>query len=191
MNILAHTYLLQNLDDVFIGNYISDAVKGNNYKEYPKSVQQGIMLHRKIDSFTDKHESTLKCKKLFYPIYGHHSSVVIDIVFDYFLASQWNKYHKLSLSEYSCNIYTYLKKKMWIMPERIQYLTPYLIENNWFELYSNLNGIERVLSGMSKRTSMPAKANEAISIINKNNEELFVQFDTLINDISQISRGIN
>ena len=30
-----------------------------------------------------------------------------------------------------------------------------------------------------------------LRIINKNNEELFVQFDTLINDISQISRGIN
>ena len=38
-----------------IGNFIADSVKGKQYLDYPKAVQQGITLHRNIDEFTDSH----------------------------------------------------------------------------------------------------------------------------------------
>ena len=55
MNYLAHIYLSGNNDMLKIGNFIADSVKGKQYLDYPKAVQQGITLHRNIDEFTDSH----------------------------------------------------------------------------------------------------------------------------------------
>ena len=38
-----------------IGNFIADHIKGNKYEGFSKEIQQGIFLHREIDTFTDAH----------------------------------------------------------------------------------------------------------------------------------------
>ena len=53
MNYLAHIYLSGNDPDLIFGNFIADAVPGKQYKNYSNRIQEGIILHREIDSFTD------------------------------------------------------------------------------------------------------------------------------------------
>ena len=55
MNFLAHLYLSGEDDEVKLGNFIGDYVKGSKYLEYAEKIKKGILLHRKIDSFTDSH----------------------------------------------------------------------------------------------------------------------------------------
>jgi acyl carrier protein phosphodiesterase len=55
MNYLAHVYLSGSNKELAIGNFIADHVKGKAYLEYPEIIQNGILLHRKIDYFTDQH----------------------------------------------------------------------------------------------------------------------------------------
>jgi len=55
MNYLAHIYLSGNDDFLKLGNFIADEIKGKSYKEFPKDIQKGIILHRAIDDFTDHH----------------------------------------------------------------------------------------------------------------------------------------
>ena len=55
MNFLAHLYLSGSDPMVKVGNFIGDHVKGNAYQNYEIGIQQGILLHRKIDFFTDTH----------------------------------------------------------------------------------------------------------------------------------------
>ena len=62
MNFLAHIYLSGNDDQVMIGNFIADFVKGKKKDEYPLHIKRGIELHRMIDDFTDHHEITLRSK---------------------------------------------------------------------------------------------------------------------------------
>ncbi len=65
MNFLAHIYLSGEEEGVIIGNFIADGIKGKKYKNYPLSIQKGILLHRGIDSFTDQHPTVrLSTKKL-------------------------------------------------------------------------------------------------------------------------------
>ena len=52
MNYLANLYLSGNNEDVLIGNFIADSVKGSKYKDYTSKIQQGILLHRQIDTHT-------------------------------------------------------------------------------------------------------------------------------------------
>ena len=55
MNFLAHIYLSGEDQELKIGNFIADSVKGKKFAQFPERIQQGITLHRKIDSYTDSH----------------------------------------------------------------------------------------------------------------------------------------
>jgi len=78
MNFLAHIYLSFGDDEITIGNFIADSIRGNKFKHLPERVQQGIKLHRNIDSFTDAHETWRKSKKRLYKNYGHYSGIIVE-----------------------------------------------------------------------------------------------------------------
>ena len=55
MNYLAHIYLSGTHTELRFGNFIVDAVQGKEYDICTKGIQDGILLHRAIDTFTDQH----------------------------------------------------------------------------------------------------------------------------------------
>ncbi|TAG37301.1 MAG: DUF479 domain-containing protein, partial [Cytophagia bacterium] len=60
MNFLAHIFLSGSDELRVVGNFIGDFVKGQKWREYPEKVQEGILLHRFIDGYTDKHTLVLQ-----------------------------------------------------------------------------------------------------------------------------------
>ena len=86
MNYLGHIYLSGYNDELLVGNFIGDYVKGKAYLNYPKVIKEGILLHRKIDDFTDSNEHWRHVKKSLQPIYRKYAGVVADIIIDHFLA---------------------------------------------------------------------------------------------------------
>ena len=87
MNFLAHIYLSGDDDELKIGNFIADSVKGKKFSQFPDQVQKGITLHRKIDSYTDSHPIVRESVLRLFPKYGHYSSVIVDILYDHFFSS--------------------------------------------------------------------------------------------------------
>ena len=65
MNFLAHIYLSDNSNEIILGNFMADFIKGNNFQHLPEGVIKGIKLHRAIDDFTDTHEIVKKDIKIF------------------------------------------------------------------------------------------------------------------------------
>ncbi len=95
MNFLAHLYLSKKNKNILIGNFIADAVKGKKHNLYSKEVQAGILLHREIDNYTDNHPIVRKSKRRLNKRYGHYNGVIIDILYDHFLAKNWNNYSEI------------------------------------------------------------------------------------------------
>lgn len=91
MNYLAHIFLSGNDRCIQIGNFIGDGVKGDGYKQYPRKFQQGILLHREIDAFSDRHPLVREAVGIGRETFGRYSAVVNDILFDYFLASRFQE----------------------------------------------------------------------------------------------------
>jgi acyl carrier protein phosphodiesterase len=81
-----------------LGNFMGDFVKGNKYLAYTGDIQKGLLLHREIDTFTDKHDTHKQSRDRFRKHYGLYSGVVVDIVYDHFLASRWERCFRSSLS---------------------------------------------------------------------------------------------
>lgn len=156
MNYLAHIYLSGENDDVMLGNFMADAVKGSTYKSYPEAVQKGILLHRFIDDFTDTHPVVHETKKLFRPVYHKLSPILVDILYDHYLAKNWHKYHNAPLEDFVVQQYAKLQMRLPEMPDVFQHILPAMVAQNWLVNYKYQHGIERTLQGMSKRVTRGA-----------------------------------
>ena len=183
MNFLAHLYLSQNNKNIMIGNFIADHIRGNNYKEFSKEIQQGIFLHREIDTFTDAHKVVRKSKRRLHPRYRHYSGVIIDIFYDYFLAKNWNDYSEIPLEIYTKSIYQLFNEIKEELPVKSQNFIKYMIEYDILFNYNNKAGIAKVLNGMNTRTKGISQMNLAIEDLEVLEIELQEDFTAFFKDL--------
>jgi acyl carrier protein phosphodiesterase len=162
MNYLAHIFLSGNNDLLKIGNFMADGIRGNDYLNYPEEVKNGIILHRHIDTFTDAHPIYRKSKHRLHQKYGHYSGVIMDILYDHFLAKNWNLYSDEHLEDYVANFYQLLEDNYTILTPTIRDILPYMSQKNWLVSYATLSGIESILLQMDYRTKHRANMQEAI-----------------------------
>ncbi len=161
MNFLAHIFLSSDNELLTIGNFAGDAVKGKDYTRFPVAMQAGIQLHREIDTYTDAHPVVRQSTKRLHKNYSHYSGIIVDIYYDHFLAKNWDKYTDIPLSVFVDDFYRSLNKHFDLLPERIKVLTPLMIKENWLLSYTTIEGIQKVLNGMNRRTKGLSKMNNA------------------------------
>jgi acyl carrier protein phosphodiesterase len=188
MNFLAHIYLSFNDDEVTIGNFIADSIRGNKYKHLPDNVQKGILLHRYIDTFTDAHPTVRQSTKRLHENYSHYSGVIVDIFYDHFLAKNWKDYSDIPLADFVDNFYKILETNYTILPEKIKHMMPYMISDNWILNYANLEGINQVLNGMNRRTKNISKMNFDILDLEKHYDEFEKEFSSFFQELIDFSK---
>lgn len=183
MNFLAHLYLANNEPSRQIGNFIADAIKGRRYAHLPIEIQKGILHHRAIDTYTDGHSIVKFSKRRLDPKYGHYKGVIIDIIYDHFLAKNWQRYSNIPLNEFTQNCYKLLDDNFELLPEKTQYLLPFMTEQNWLYNYKSVEGISKILWGMNKRTKGKSKMdlakNDLLKHYDKFEEDFIRFFDEL------------
>nr|WP_158027219.1 ACP phosphodiesterase [Labilibacter marinus] len=166
-----------------IGNFIADYVKGKQLERYTPEIQQGIRLHRKIDAFTDKHEIVKRSTARFKPCYQRYASVVIDVVYDHYLAKFWNNYSDAELNQYVTEVHNYFLKHYFTLPNRVKGFLPFLIKSRRLETYKHMWGIERSLAIMANHSSLPAKSDCAIKVMEEQYDEIHHEFDAFFVDM--------
>ena len=171
MNYLAHFYLSNYNESLIIGNYIADDVKGKAYLNYPSSIQKGILLHRRIDEFTDSHNVVMNSKDLIRHHQKKYTPVVMDVFYDYFLAKDWENHSKDQLKEFTVFIYKTLFKNIKHLPLKSQMRLSFMAKSNWLYNYREIEGIDKALTGLSKRSNYINNMSQAYIIL-KEKEKL-------------------
>ena len=100
MNHLAHLLLSGNNDQLLLGGFLGDFVKGLQTGIRPISIEQGIKLHRAIDAYTDQHPSVTACRLAVPKDLRRVSGIITDIAFDHFLAKTFTHYYPQSLQRF-------------------------------------------------------------------------------------------
>jgi len=183
MNFLAHIYLSGDNEELKIGNFIADSVKGKQYLEYPGEIQKGIVLHRAIDTFTDTHPIVSKSVHRLFDRYGHYSRVIVDILYDHFLAANWTEYCKTPLIEYTENFYKLLQDNFEVLPKTVQNFLPYMIADNWLYNYRKIDGIEKILFQMNRRIKYRAKMHLAVEELREFYDEFENEFRMFFDEL--------
>lgn len=193
MNFLAHIYLSGTNDDIKIGNFIGDYVKGKKYLRYRTNIRKGIILHRNIDDYTDRSKIIQPVKNLLKPIYRRYAGIVVDVLYDHFLSKNWDYFCQTPLEKYVNNFYELLKKEFNVLPTPVQNFVPRMIHHNRLLSYRDTKGLHQSLTVMAKTTSLPDKADQAIntlidnySIINDNFLEFFPMLIKYVKKVHEI-----
>lgn len=176
MNYLAHLYLAGEEEELIVGNFIADSVKGSHYKKYSERVAQGIMMHRAIDFFSDKHPVYLKSAHRLSDRHGKFSGVIIDMFYDYILASNWEKFSDISLKDFSEKAYKILQGHTAVMPEKSRIILHYMSKHNWLLSYKDTEGIKRALNGLSQRMKYYHPMHESVVLLEKDKDSFLTDF---------------
>ena len=145
-------------------------------------------MHRHIDTFTDAHKTVRKSTKRLHKNYGHYSGVIVDILYDHFLAKNWKKYSDINLENYINSFYDSLETHYEILPLRIQKMMPYMLADNWLLSYASIDGISRVLAGMNRRTKNISGMDKAVNELEEFYEEFENEFTLFFDELVASSK---
>jgi acyl carrier protein phosphodiesterase len=189
LNYLAHAYLSFGQEDILVGNMISDFVKGKKKFDYPEGVQNGIVLHRAIDEFTDRHPLTLQAKQFFRPAYGLYAGAFMDIVYDHFLALDRNEFEDDAALAFFCQqLYAQLAPLTYSFPERFQHIFRYMQEQDWLYHYQYKQGIYNSFKGLVKRAKFIHEYESACSVLDQHYAELKVFYENFFPELKRFAK---
>ncbi len=151
MNHLAHCFLSSDDEDILVGNFIGDDVKGSAWQAYPEGIQKGILRHRTIDSFTDNHPMAGRSKERIRSFAGRYAAAVTDILYDHLLAIHWKKYTDEPFDLFAEKVYNRLEKRAEEMPAVLQHRLPLMLAGRFLHGYQSREGLEWVLDRFSRR----------------------------------------
>ena len=187
MNWLAHLLLAEPNPEARLGNLLGDLVKGTQRQTLNINLQRGLECHQAIDIFTDKHPVVKCSKQKIDPEYRRFAGILIDVFYDYILATNWQDYSNISLTEFTSTIYASWSGHLSTLPLYPQGVIRRLIAEDWLSSYSTLEGIEQTLTRISYRLNRRSKRNydltPAIAQLTRNYlllEQDFQQFFPLL-----------
>jgi acyl carrier protein phosphodiesterase len=160
MNYLAHIYLSGSVPEVQVGGLLGDFVKGPLRGELPADIEAGIALHRRIDVTTDEHPLFCQLLANIPPPWRRYGGILIDVHFDHLLASEWQNYHSILLSDFCEEFYRNLQTHWPHLPARARQFCELAPQVGWLESYADRDKIPRMLDNVGKRLRKPVGLGE-------------------------------
>lgn len=178
MNFLAHLYLADRSEDLLVGSFLGDFCKGA-VERFPERWQKGIRLHRRVDAFTDDHELPKRSGWRLRPSAGRYAPVVVDVLYDHFLAVEWRRFSDEKLEEASSRYYATLARHRDTFPEVAAWVVGRMASQDWLGSYRAMDGVRTALSRMSGRLRNGFRLESSVGRIEEQYDELrgdFVPF---------------
>lgn len=187
MNFLGHATFNLGNPEILVGNFIGDYVKGRKILEtFPENIKKGILLHRKIDAFTDQHPQVLKSKIYFRPAYRLYAGPCVDHLFDHFLANDPYFYPSSEdLLNFEKSVMEIIHEFEGILPESFRMLFPYLNAGKWLSDIKKIKGLERSFLRLERRGKYMPSSKEAYNISLGHYYELNQRYFEFVEDLKE------
>lgn len=176
MNYLGHLYFSNNDSALMTANLFGDFVKGSDLTAYSPKVQEGIILHRKIDSYIDQSEIVLVLMRKLYASLPKVSSIAVDLFFDHLLAKNWHLFHPVPLNEFLNQYYGEINLSESVYSSNFIAMMEKLIAYDWISHYPTLYGLEKSCQGVSSKISFPNELKNGKTIFLEKEQEITDSF---------------
>ena len=183
MNYLAHTYLSFGDEYLVLGNFLADIISLKESRLLPDEFDRGFILHKKIDQFTDKHEEVKKVIQLLRPRHSKYSPVVSDILFDYYLAKNWESYSTVALRDFANNSYHILNRYKEHIPVLYRDLVGRMIKGDFLMNYGSKEGLAFTLGKMQQKAKFESNFLDALLDIEDSDREFNDAFNRFFPDL--------
>lgn len=177
MNYLAHLHLAHSSKTNLLGNFLGDFVKGSAFSHLDDDLQHGIMLHRKIDTFTDRHDVIIELRRSFPKPLRRMSGVMLDIYFDHLLCLNWQYFSDESLDTVLAAFYQDLANSTILLPGRFDQVREGLLLYQWLANYQQQSTCLNAFLNIEKRLNNRVKfAQDGYAFIGKNESSIHSAF---------------
>lgn len=186
MNYLGHAVLSFGNAQLLCGNMMGDFVKGveSEMNIYPPGIKLGLLLHRKIDSYTDAHDSIRSLKKIFREQYGLYSGAVVDTLMDHFIANDASLFpSEDELTFFVQDVYDKLGSQRQYFPIKFEPYYISMIQHNWLFHYRNEDGVKKSLHGLMRKAKHIKEVDTAFKLLQLNKPEMEQHYQVFIKDI--------
>ncbi len=187
MNYLAHSFLTFS-DEQIVGQFLEDVIPNRDRYNFSEKIQQGITLHREIDTFTDAHPELREAKKIFSPLVRLYAGAFVDVSMDYFLA---NSLSDQELKSHAERVYRVLRKNEKILPERLVRMVNGMEKDNWLYNYKEDWGIQYSIQNVLNKAKYLEKDLEVFKLFMNNKAQLQKHFDIFFPELLVHSKRIN
>jgi acyl carrier protein phosphodiesterase len=151
--------------DYISGNIAADFLKGSDRKFVSEGVQNGILMHRFVDQFTDAHVLVKTSKDRVKNHFRLLSGVLVDVFYDHFLAKDFDLVANISLEKFCECIYETLEKNISELPPKLQQFVPIMIRENILFSYRRLAGVQTALTRINSRITKKFSVGLAMAIL--------------------------
>ncbi|MPS65837.1 ACP phosphodiesterase [Chryseobacterium sp.] len=141
MNYLAHSFLAFT-DGQIVGQFLEDFIRNKERFSFPKEIQDGITLHRAIDTFTDSHPAIHEAKKVFSPLVRLYAGAFVDVSMDYFLANDLSLNSQKEWKDHSLKVYRVLNENSQFLSENFKRMLVKMEHDDWLYNYREDWGIK-------------------------------------------------
>lgn len=150
MNWMAHFALSPPQFELQLGNLVADAITIDEWKGVPQKVALGMRLHQEIDHVSDHHPAFRNVKSLISVERAALKPVVVDILFDYHLHKEWERFHHQTLdSLWTAFLHQYDQSGKF--PYEVDSLVSLVREHDLFESYATYGGVKHALFRIERR----------------------------------------
>ena len=150
MNFLAHAFLARYDIDLMVGSLMGDFVKGPLGSQYAPPIMRGLVLHRRVDTYTDSHALVLRSRSRISPERRRYAGILIDLFYDHYLAVHWSDYADMPLDEFTASVYASLLERADLLPERLQQIA-HMARTDWLGSYRSIEAVGEALNRIGTR----------------------------------------
>ena len=186
MNFLTHLFLSSGAPELLVGNLMGDFVKGRLDGRFPPGIEQGILLHREIDSFAGQNWHFIRSKRRLDQSFGHYRGVLVDLFYDHFLAANWKDYADVPFSVFISDAWRILCEHKEFLPDKLQRIMP-LMFKDWLPSYGDIGGIAAVLPRISLRLKRANRLGEGAEALSGNYRGLYEDFRKFLPELIAFS----
>ncbi len=179
MNYLAHAFFAAPDPAAIAGSLIADFARGLDLATLPMGVRDGVIEHRRVDAFTDDHPIVRASRARFEPPLRRFSGIVLDVLFDHFLAMGFHRYSDEPLTAFTASVYAALDSHVEHLPPRLLQVRGSMVQHDWLASYADPRSVERALEGISKRMrhANPLADRSSFEAIRARQDDLQRDFD--------------
>ena len=141
------------------GAILADFGKGPISSNLPTELQSGLRLHRRIDAYSNSHETIRAVCASFPTELRRYAPIFVDILGDYYLSQNWHNYYQHSRDELNDRVLVACRHYASCLNEaqtnRLESFLQYMEDVDLLVNYHQWRHIERGLYSVLRRLGKP------------------------------------
>ena len=163
-------YLTYPQKAISVGNLLGDLVGNRTVEQLIPVHQEGVVIHRFIDSFTDRHESLDEARAILRERHRKYAPVVLDILLDYVLVEEWSEYASVNFEVFQEWVYGAISSQVGHVPQSAAIRMQHMANGRWLNSYTNPIDFQMVLDRMDRRARFESHFAHAMTDLNAHRE---------------------